>query len=116
MMHENSTSESWELINSTIEIPNASMNEEQLNKATYQLVNKFDQMADDKTANKVFSQSILSDEFVEIAWVGTLIGYIKKGIGGGYSINAAEKDALQQGKSIAVLNASFLFTDPNLFS
>ncbi len=49
--------------------------------------------------------SILSDEFVEIAWVGTLVGYRKKGIGG-YLINAAEKDALQQGKSIAVLTAS----------
>lgn len=49
--------------------------------------------------------SILSDEFIEIAWVGTLIGYRKKGIAG-YLINAAEKDALQLGKSIAVLTAS----------
>ncbi len=49
--------------------------------------------------------SILSDEFVEIAWVGTLVGYRRKGIGG-YLINAAEKDALQQGRSIAVLTAS----------
>lgn len=49
--------------------------------------------------------SILGEEFVEIAWVGTLIGYRKKGIAG-YLINVAEKDALQQGKSIAVLAAS----------
>ncbi len=49
--------------------------------------------------------SILGDEFVEIAWVGTLVGYRKKGIGG-YLVNAAEIDALQLGKSISVLTAS----------
>lgn len=62
-------SESWKLINSTIEIPNASMNEDQLNKATYQLMNKFDQMADDKTANKVFSQVCHALKREDFRWV-----------------------------------------------
>ena len=48
--------------------------------------------------------SILSEDFVDIAWVGTLNGYRKKGIAG-HIIHAAEKDALQNGKSIAVLTA-----------
>jgi predicted GNAT family acetyltransferase len=48
--------------------------------------------------------SIYGDDFVEIAWVGTLNGYRKKGIAG-YVMNMAEKDALEQGKTLAVLSA-----------
>lgn len=48
--------------------------------------------------------TISGEDIVEIAWVGTLNGYRKKGIAG-YIINAAEKDALQHGKSCAVLTA-----------
>ena len=49
--------------------------------------------------------SITKEDILEIAWVGTLNGYRKKGIAG-HLINAAEKDALQKGISIAVLTAS----------
>lgn len=48
--------------------------------------------------------SILGDDFVEIAWVGTLNGYRKMGVAG-YLINMAEKDAIDEGKSISVLSA-----------
>jgi GNAT superfamily N-acetyltransferase len=48
--------------------------------------------------------SIMSEDFVDIAWVGTLNGYRKKGIAG-HIIHAAEKEALQIGKTIAVLTA-----------
>jgi GNAT superfamily N-acetyltransferase len=48
--------------------------------------------------------SIMGEDFVDIAWVGTLDGYRKKGIAG-HIIRAAEKDALQDGKTIAVLTA-----------
>lgn len=61
--------ESWEQITSTIEIPNASMSEKQLVNATYQLVNKFDQMADDKTANKVFSKVCHALKREDFRWV-----------------------------------------------
>lgn len=49
--------------------------------------------------------SITEEDILEIAWVGTLNGYRKKGIAG-YLIHAAEKDALQKGISVAVLTAS----------
>jgi GNAT superfamily N-acetyltransferase len=48
--------------------------------------------------------SIEGKDIVEIAWVGTLNGYRKKGIAG-HIIQAAEKDALYKGKGIAVLSA-----------
>jgi len=48
--------------------------------------------------------SILCEDFVDIAWVGTLNGYRKKGIAG-HIIHAAEKYALQKGKRISVLTA-----------
>lgn len=48
--------------------------------------------------------SILGDDYVNITWVGTLTGYRKKGIAG-HIIQAAERDALDEGKRIAVLTA-----------
>lgn len=48
--------------------------------------------------------SLLGDDFVEIAWVGTLNGYRKKGIAG-YLIDMAEKDAVREGKFISVISA-----------
>lgn len=48
--------------------------------------------------------ALYADEFVEIAWVGTLPGYRRKGIAGTL-MGLAEQDALQQGKQVAVLNA-----------
>ena len=48
--------------------------------------------------------SILSDDYVNITWVGTLPGYRKKGIAG-HIIQAAERDALEEGKRLAVLTA-----------
>lgn len=48
--------------------------------------------------------SILGNDFVNIAWVGTLSGYRKKGIAG-CVINAAEKHAIQNGKRVSVLTA-----------
>ncbi|MBP7177089.1 MAG: GNAT family N-acetyltransferase [Thermoclostridium sp.] len=49
--------------------------------------------------------SITKDDILEIAWVGTLNGYRKKGIAASL-IHAAEKDAVQKGVSVAVLTAS----------
>ncbi len=48
--------------------------------------------------------SLSGEDIIEIAWVCTLNGYRKKGIAG-HIINAAEQDALQEGKSVAVLTA-----------
>lgn len=48
--------------------------------------------------------ALWGDDFVEIAWVGTLNGYRKKGIAG-YLVNMAERDAVEAGKSIAALSA-----------
>lgn len=48
--------------------------------------------------------SLLGDEFVEIAWVGTLNGYRKKGLAG-HLIQMAEKDAVEKGKMVSVLSA-----------
>lgn len=48
--------------------------------------------------------ALYADAFVEIAWVGTLPGYRKKGIAGTL-MGLAEQDALSQGKQVAVLNA-----------
>jgi len=49
--------------------------------------------------------SILADDVVEIAWVGTLNGYRKKGIAG-FLICMAEKDATEKGISVSVLTAA----------
>ncbi len=62
-------SEAWEQINTTIEVPNASMSDEQLCNATYQLVDQFDQMADNKTANKVFSKVCHGLKREDFRWV-----------------------------------------------
>ncbi|MDR0294222.1 MAG: GNAT family N-acetyltransferase [Oscillospiraceae bacterium] len=48
--------------------------------------------------------SVLGDDFLEIAWVGTLAGYRKKGIAG-YLIGLAEQDAVLNGRRISVLTA-----------
>lgn len=48
--------------------------------------------------------AIYGDDFAEIAWVGTLNGYRKKGLAG-YVMNMAEKDAYENGKKTAVLSA-----------
>ena len=44
------------------------------------------------------------EDFMEIAWAGTLNGYRKKGIAG-YLLNMAEKDAVEKGIPISVLSA-----------
>ncbi len=49
--------------------------------------------------------SILQEDILDIAWVGTLSGYRKKGIAG-CLIQAAEGDAMRKGAAIAVLTAS----------
>jgi GNAT superfamily N-acetyltransferase len=43
-------------------------------------------------------------DFVEIAWVGTLAGYRKKGIAG-YLVRMAERDAALNGKKVSALTA-----------
>jgi len=48
--------------------------------------------------------SILGENFVEIAWVGTLTGYRKKGLAG-YLVGMAEQTAFADGKTISVLTA-----------
>ena len=48
--------------------------------------------------------SIWGDDFIEIAWVGTLPGYRRKGIAG-YLISMAERDAVLKGRLISVLSA-----------
>jgi len=48
--------------------------------------------------------SIHGDDILEVAWVGTLNGYRKKGIAG-YLIKMAERDAVNNGKKVSVLSA-----------
>lgn len=85
---ENMGNEAWEQIESSTVIPDASMGDEELVKATYQFVSKFDQMADDKTANKVFSQVChalkrenfkhVREEFLEYNDIDTFVEVMKR--------------------------------------